>query len=124
MVKFFDATNGIFYTSDQAAAWEGLGINVLGVFVITVWTVVWSALIFFPMKYFGVLRIDEETELAGCDIIKHGESAYPASSWQERQYDHHNGVNGHANGGTDIPVNMSSAQDMEMGARRNKGYDD
>jgi len=35
------------------------------------------------LKYFGQLRIDIQTEVQGCDSIKHGELAYPPDAWGE-----------------------------------------
>ena len=39
--------------------------NICGVTVITVWTIVWSILIFGTLKKFKLLRVDEESELKG-----------------------------------------------------------
>jgi hypothetical protein len=46
-----------------------------------------SLILFVPLKLVGWLRIDEEMEEKGIDILKHGESAYPAQAYQEEQYD-------------------------------------
>ncbi len=63
-----------------------LGVNILGAFVIVCWSTFWSLLIFRPMEYFGMYRIDRETEFRGNDAVKHGEAAYPAAAWVEMQY--------------------------------------
>ena len=48
-----------------------------GLLVCISWTVFFSLLIFLPLKYFGRLRVDQATELAGIDNIEHGGPAYP-----------------------------------------------
>jgi len=45
-----------------------------------------SVALFLPLKWAGLLRIDEEMEKKGIDLIKHGESAYPAQAYEEEQY--------------------------------------
>ena len=54
---------------------------------IILWAGVHAAALFGGLKYIGVLRIDEETELRGCDMIKHGEDSYPASAWKNLNLD-------------------------------------
>ena len=44
------------------------------------------------MKYFGILRVSTGVEIAGMDQIKHGEPAYPISSYLEGEHPH-NGTN-------------------------------
>ena len=34
------------------------------------------------MKLMGILRVDEDIEIAGLDVAKHNEPAYPVSSYQ------------------------------------------
>ena len=33
-----------------------------------------------------MLRVETEHEFKGMDLLKHGESAYPADAWVEAQY--------------------------------------
>ena len=33
-----------------------------------------------------MLRVEMEHEFKGMDLLKHGESAYPADAWVEQQY--------------------------------------
>ena len=44
---------------------------------IIAWTGLTSGIVFGVMKMIGILRVDEDTELRGLDLQKHGESAYP-----------------------------------------------
>ena len=62
-------------------------INIAGLLTITLWAGGHSLVLFGSLNYFDLLRIDDETELLGCDMVKHGESAYPVSAWNENQYD-------------------------------------
>ena len=50
--------------------------------MITAWSASISALIFFTLKLNGKLRLPTEIELAGCDLIKHGEAAYPPEAYK------------------------------------------
>jgi len=38
---------------------------------------------FGTMNFFGALRISQEDEIAGMDRIKHGEPAYPLTSYED-----------------------------------------
>lgn len=63
---------GIFYGSSA----KQLGIQVLGIVVIAVWTMTLAAIIFLSLKYLGWLRVDKDSELQGLDIaesIGHGQ---------------------------------------------------
>lgn len=95
----FAYETGILWEGDTYEAWRGLGINIVGALAIAAWSTFWSLAIFGPLKYFGMLRIDRETEFKGNDMLKHGESAYPAESWVEHQYNrypqHFQGNGGH-----------------------------
>ena len=84
---FFASGEGIFWTGNQPDQWIQLGINIAGLLAITLWSGAHCVVLFGGLKYFRLLRIDSETELRGCDIIKHGESAYPVEAWKEIQYD-------------------------------------
>jgi Amt family ammonium transporter len=50
-----------------------LGIQVLGSFVIPLWAFVTMFLFFTVLKQTGILRVTREQELAGLDIVEHGE---------------------------------------------------
>ena len=84
---FLAGGEGIFWTGNESDQWIQLGVNIAGLLVITAWAGGHCLLIFGGLKYFNLLRIDNETELVGCDITKHGESAYPVEAWNEIQYD-------------------------------------
>ncbi len=72
------------------------------------WAGFWSLLTFYPLARFKLLRIDRETEFRGCDLVKHGESAYPAESWVELQYGEEKRKNA-VEGGAAGPKNMSGS---------------
>ncbi len=38
---FLDEDDGIFWKGDEVGPWRKLGVNLLGAFVIAVWSVVW-----------------------------------------------------------------------------------
>jgi hypothetical protein len=39
----------------------------------------WSAVVFGFLNFFNLLRVSSEDEFKGMDLLKHGESAYPAA---------------------------------------------
>ncbi|TRY72371.1 hypothetical protein TCAL_09710 [Tigriopus californicus] len=100
MVPFFAYGTGIFWVGHTEEAWRSLGINLLGAVAIICWSGFWSLLIFYPLSYFKMLRIDRETEFRGNDLVKHGESAYPADAWVELQYNNDNSSTPHHMSGT------------------------
>ena len=87
MLPFLAYGKGIFWIGNTAEPWIQLGINIGSLLAIIVWAAVHSFAIFGGLYYFNLLRIDKETEFLGCDITKHGESAYPVTAWKETQYD-------------------------------------
>ena len=86
MEPFFNREHGIFVEGHKRDAWNGLGANVLGAFVIIAWNLLWSVPLFWGLKRFRLLRIEGYDEFYGMDLTQHGESAYPASAWDEDQY--------------------------------------
>jgi Amt family ammonium transporter len=71
------------WTSEAAI---GLGWNIIGLFAIVSWTGINCFFMFFTLKKMGQLRVEPEQEFKGMDLMKHGESAYPADAWVEAQY--------------------------------------
>ena len=57
-----------------------LGWHFFGIFVISIWTIACSCLIFFPLWYFDLLRYHPDIEVRGIDIAAHGEPAYPLAA--------------------------------------------
>jgi len=51
--------------------------QIVGPLIIIAWVGTTATLMFLGLKYAGIFRISEEFEIAGCDISKHGGSAYP-----------------------------------------------
>ena len=86
MVPLFVYPDGIFFAASKSHPWIQLATNIAGVLSIILWAGTHSFVIFGGLKYFNLLRISMEVEFHGCDIIKHGESAYPVNSWKELQY--------------------------------------
>ena len=78
----------------------------MGGLAITAWAAAWSLLLFGSLKWAGILRVGVEDEFKGMDLIKHGESAYPAAAWVEYQYsDKKNSRGCHQDGiGTEMSV--------------------
>jgi len=87
MEPFFAFGEGIFWVGGTAEPWKQLGVNLAGILAIFAWSAFWSILIFGSLSYFKLLRIDRDCEFRGCDMVKHGEPAYPANAWVELQYD-------------------------------------
>ena len=125
MVPFFSTLDGgtegeeqggIFYYGGYDHAWNRFGVNIAGSLAIIVWSLFWSVLIFGSLKYFNLLRIDRDTEFKGCDLVKHGESAYPVDAWVELQYEKKS-----------RKISTNVAPMMQGSAQRgkeNKGYND
>ena len=86
LYPIFAPETGILWAGNTAEAWSQLGVNLAGLLAILLWTSFWSIAIFYPLRYFGKLRVDVQTEYLGCDSVKHGELAYPAAAWIEIQY--------------------------------------
>ncbi len=68
LVGLFSTTNGVFY---------GYGVNqlliqLLGVIVVTVWVAITMSIVFMMIKRTVGLRVTEEEELTGLDILEHG----------------------------------------------------
>ena len=70
---------GVFWDGSTAGPWLVLAYNLAGGVAIAAWSAFWSALIFGSMCFLGLLRVSAEDEAKGMDLIKHGESAYPAA---------------------------------------------
>jgi len=56
------------------AAGGGFGMNVAGVFAIAAWVAFWSALIFAPLRFSGMLRAEDDVQDDGFDARKHSPS--------------------------------------------------
>jgi Amt family ammonium transporter len=80
---------GVFSTAEGAGGVDGLlyggglgslGDQVLGVLVAVLYSGVLTAVIALAIKYTMGLRLDEEDEVNGIDLVAHGESAYDLHS--------------------------------------------
>jgi len=59
----------------QSGAWgEAMVANIVEVIAIAAWTAFFSALIFVPLRIFGLLRADDDTQAKGMDTVKHSPS--------------------------------------------------
>merc|ERR1712154_84416 len=63
------------YSTDVSQIYR-LGIQVLAIVVISLWSMVNGIIIFGGMDYFNMLRVNLETEIKGLDIGEHGGSGY------------------------------------------------
>ena len=54
-----------------------LGVQLGGIAAIALFTVVFSFLMFVPLKAVGLLRVSEEADRIGIDVYEHGASAWP-----------------------------------------------
>ncbi|WP_411822613.1 ammonium transporter [Leptospira sp. 'Mane'] len=71
----FNMNTGLFY----GGGWNQLIVQAIGVGIVFVWAFGASFLIFLLLKYTVGLRVSEEEELVGLDILEHGNEAYPVS---------------------------------------------
>ncbi|XP_013791867.1 putative ammonium transporter 1, partial [Limulus polyphemus] len=102
----FRRHNGIVFKNNSDAL-MGLAWNIAGMAAIIGWSTVLSLVMFGLLKKFCMFRVDPETEIKGLDIIKHGEPAYPAPSWEEEQYYHRYAQDGNHILNTDgVKVNL------------------
>ena len=58
----------------------------MGVLAIILWAGGIAFIIFYILKTRNLLRLPLAVEMAGCDVLKHGEPAYPSEAWKEFQY--------------------------------------
>jgi len=63
---------GLFYGGNGTL----LGVQIIGLLLILVWTGSTAFVMFFTMKKAGILRVSEEMEETGMDTSKHGGKAY------------------------------------------------
>ena len=87
MLPFFHSERGLLWNIDHPLPWIQLGINCLCTLCIIAWASIHSFIIFGGLSYFGMLRIDLETELKGSDTTKHGEDAYQVNDWTKTNLD-------------------------------------
>lgn len=69
----FGGVAGLFY----GGGWEQLGVQALGVVIAFIWAFGAGMVLFTLMRFTVGLRVSEEEELEGLDIIEHGNEAYP-----------------------------------------------
>ncbi|XP_045105403.1 putative ammonium transporter 1 [Portunus trituberculatus] len=86
-----------------------LGWNLVGALAIVVWAGGVCVVMFGALRYLGWLRVSVEMEMQGMDILKHGEPAYPAEAWLERQYSSTASSKGHHDDSNDLPPNMTAS---------------
>ncbi|MGN0521946.1 MAG: ammonium transporter [Eubacterium sp.] len=79
-VGFFDTETGLFY----GGGWHQLGVQLLGVFAIALYTVVIMSIVFIVLKKTIGLRVTKEEEIGGLDSYEHGlDSAYAGFNMME-----------------------------------------
>eukprot|EP00092_Neocalanus_flemingeri_P000649 GFUD01000691.1.p1 GENE.GFUD01000691.1~~GFUD01000691.1.p1 ORF type:complete len:547 (+),score=127.70 GFUD01000691.1:58-1698(+) len=98
---------GIFWDGHTNIPWLVLGYNIAGGLCIMLWSAFWSAFLFGTLYYLQMLRVSIDDELKGMDLIKHGESAYPAAAWVEYQYSKGAPGTQDHNRNNAVPANMS-----------------
>ncbi|MBX7059456.1 MAG: ammonium transporter [Leptospirales bacterium] len=70
---FGDGVAGLFY----GGGWKQVGVQAIGIGVAFAWAFGVGLLLFLLMKYTIGLRVSEEEEVEGLDVIEHGNEAYP-----------------------------------------------
>ncbi|MDX1960445.1 MAG: ammonium transporter [Leptospiraceae bacterium] len=66
---------GLFF----GGGFHQLGVQALGVLVAFLWAIASSLVVFFLLKKTIGLRVTEDEEIVGLDILEHGNEAYPVS---------------------------------------------
>ena len=79
-VALFAKNTGIVYQWDEHSL-KVLAWNVVGGLALTAWTIATTGPMFFGLKYMGLLRVSEEVERHGLDLMEHGEEAYPGDAY-------------------------------------------
>ena len=82
---FVIGAGGVFDAATSVTAMHQIWSQLVGLLVITAWAASVSSLIFFTLNLNNKLRLPREVELAGCDVIKHGEAAYPAEAYTQAE---------------------------------------
>lgn len=72
-VDVAEEAKGIFYGGNGKL----LGAQIVGMIVITAWTLVHMFGLFYVLKVTNRLRVTQEEEFIGLDVSMHGGSAYP-----------------------------------------------
>ena len=80
-VGLFAAPEALGYGNSMVGLLYGggfkfLGIQLVGVAMTCLWAFGIGLVMFYALKKFGVLRVDEKTELKGLDVTEHGQDAY------------------------------------------------
>lgn len=98
--------DGIVY--GNAMGVKVLTWNLAGMATIILWAGGFCTIMFGLLRVFKILRVPEEMEIKGMDILKHGEPAYPVDSWIEEQYyAKFHDRNQHARRHSGLPFNMN-----------------
>ena len=82
----------------------------LGIFTIILWAGGIAFIIFYILKNRNLLRLPLAVETAGCDVLKHGEPAYPSEAWQEFQYQSSGGLPPNMGSGVDLSSDVQTFQ--------------
>jgi len=98
---------GLLIAPFFVSGWLSVAQNFIGAVAIILWATFWSNAIFFPLSCCKMFRITEAMELQGMDISKHGEAAYPATAWQEKQYHYRPANAGNSN------INITESKEGE-----------
>jgi Amt family ammonium transporter len=59
------------------------GVQVLGAFVVSLWSLLTMGIFFALLDYLKIFRVPEKEELAGLDEMKHEGAAYSNKSWSQ-----------------------------------------
>ncbi|XP_013379842.1 putative ammonium transporter 1 isoform X2 [Lingula anatina] len=94
-VPIFKMNDGIIFDPSNVTAWKSLGVNMVGAVAIVGWTAVICLVLFGILKLCKVLRVNEDIEIKGLDIPKHGEPAYPSEAWGDGWNSGHLTMHGH-----------------------------
>lgn len=102
-VALFQEDGIVFGGTPEVLAW-----NMAGALAIIGWSGGLCCIMFGVLRLLGILRVSPEMEVQGLDILKHGEPAYPAESWQENQYNGSTKAEDGINRNLYLPPNMSA----------------
>nr|XP_045598271.1 putative ammonium transporter 1 [Procambarus clarkii] len=101
-VALFQDGGIVYGGSAEVLAW-----NIVGALAIVAWSGGLCLVMFGSLRLLGVLRVPPEMEIAGMDLLKHGE---PADAWLESQYDGSINAQEENKRNSDLLANMSAPE--------------
>jgi Amt family ammonium transporter len=61
----------------EATMLQQFGVQLLGVIAVVAWSLIWTAALYYLIRFVVSMRVSPEHEIEGLDTATHGERAYP-----------------------------------------------